>query len=97
MKNSEKILATFFSLLIILLVFVYGLKVLDNLGKLQLSPETKVGQFVRAANPASVYCIQQGGELEIREDLEGNQIGYCLFPGGKECEEWAYFRSSCSN
>ncbi len=55
-----------------------------------------VGQGVGIANPASVYCINNGGKLEIREDAEGNQYGVCLFSDGIECEEWAYFRGECN-
>jgi len=47
------------------------------------------------ANPASVYCEENGGELEIREDEAGGQIGYCIFPDGSECEEWEYYRGEC--
>lgn len=46
------------------------------------------------ANPASVYCEEQGGDLEIRE-TEAGQYGVCLFDDGSECEEWAYFRGEC--
>ena len=47
-------------------------------------------------NPASKYCIDQGYELEIRTDEEGNQYGVCIFPDGSECEEWEYFRGECT-
>lgn len=47
------------------------------------------------ANPASVYCEEQGGTLEIRDTDEG-QIGICVFDDGSECEEWAYYREECS-
>jgi len=47
------------------------------------------------ANPASKYCVDQGYKLEIRDEA-GGQVGYCIFPGGSECEEWAYFRGECS-
>ncbi len=46
-------------------------------------------------NPASVYCEEQGGTLEIRSDEEGNQTGYCIFEDGSECEEWAFYRGEC--
>ncbi len=47
-------------------------------------------------NPASVYCEEQGGTLEIRTDDESDgQLGYCVFPDGSECEEWAYYRGEC--
>jgi hypothetical protein len=47
------------------------------------------------ANPASVYCNDNGGKLEIRTGPGGGQIGVCIFPDGSECEEWAYFRGEC--
>lgn len=49
----------------------------------------------KIANPASVYCQEQGGTLEIRTGAEGGQVGYCLFDDGSECEEWAYYRGEC--
>jgi putative hemolysin len=52
---------------------------------------TEVGM----ANPASVYCEEQGGALEIRDEADG-QVGYCIFPDGSECEEWAFFRGECA-
>lgn len=46
-------------------------------------------------NPASAYCEQQGFDSEIRTAADGSQAGYCLFPDGSECDEWAYFRGEC--
>ena len=43
------------------------------------------------ANPASVYCMKQGGTLEMREEA-GGTVGYCRLPDGTLIEEWAYFR-----
>ena len=48
------------------------------------------------ANPASVYCDENGGTLEIITTEEG-EIGMCTFTNGKECEEWAFFNGECSN
>ena len=47
------------------------------------------------ANPASVYCEEHGGTLDIR-DADAGQYGVCVFPDGSECEEWAFFRGACS-
>jgi uncharacterized protein len=47
------------------------------------------------ANPAAVYCEQQGGTLRI-EQTEAGQYGICVLPNGTECEEWAYYRGECS-
>ncbi|MBG0771203.1 MAG: DUF333 domain-containing protein [Anaerolineaceae bacterium] len=46
------------------------------------------------ANPASVYCEEQGGTLDIRDE-DGGQVGYCIFADGSECEEWAFYRGEC--
>lgn len=46
-------------------------------------------------NPASQFCVDQGYELEIRTAGDGSQAGYCQFPDGSECDEWAYYRSEC--
>ena len=46
-------------------------------------------------NPASAYCVEQGFRSEIRTAADGSQTGYCIFPDGSECDEWAYFRGEC--
>ena len=48
------------------------------------------------ANPASTYCVEQGGTLHIRTADDGSQSGVCTFPDGSECEEWAFFRGECA-
>ena len=48
------------------------------------------------ANPASTYCVNHGGKLEIRTSSSG-QTGICVFPNGSECEEWQYFRGECQS
>jgi len=44
------------------------------------------------ANPASEFCIEQGGTLEIVDETDG-QVGYCTLPDGTRVEEWEYYRS----
>jgi putative hemolysin len=46
------------------------------------------------ANPASVYCKDNGGTLEIINEAEG-QRGICTLKNGIKCDEWAYFRGEC--
>jgi len=46
-------------------------------------------------NPASVYCEENGGMLDLRADETGAVAGICVFPDGSECDEWAYFRGTC--
>ena len=45
-------------------------------------------------NPASVYCVKQGGESIIKKDSAGNSYGVCKFKDGKEVDEWQYFREN---
>jgi len=47
-------------------------------------------------NPASVFCEEQGGTVDIRTGADGGQAGFCVFPDGSECDEWAYFRDECA-
>jgi len=51
---------------------------------------------VSLANPASVYCEENGGTLQMRSDDDGNVSGVCIFPDGSECDEWAFFRAECA-
>ena len=44
------------------------------------------------ANPASVYCADQGGTLTIVKGAGGNESGMCRLPDGTEMEEWALYR-----
>ena len=56
------------------------------------SPAPADEPMVGMANPASVFCEQQGGRSEIRTDRNGNQYGVCHLPNGTSVEEWEYFR-----
>ena len=46
------------------------------------------------ANPASEYCISQGGTSEIRKDNDGAEFGVCKLANGEEREEWNFYRES---
>ena len=47
------------------------------------------------ANPAAVYCKEQGYIYHIHEDEQGNQYGVCVFAKGDECDAWAFYRGEC--
>lgn len=47
-------------------------------------------------NPASVFCEDNGGKVDLRTDETGAVAGVCVFPDGSECDEWAYFRGECA-
>jgi len=46
-------------------------------------------------NPASVFCEENGGELELSQTTSGGVAGICVFPDGTKCDEWAFFRGTC--
>ena len=48
------------------------------------------------ANPASEFCVAQGGEVEIVSEADG-EVGYCNLTDGTRVEEWEYFRSQSAN
>jgi putative hemolysin len=55
------------------------------------SPDT-TGSGQELANPASVFCVEQGGTVEIVDEADG-QVGYCNLPDGTSVDEWEYFRA----
>ncbi|HTP11561.1 MAG TPA: DUF333 domain-containing protein [Anaerolineae bacterium] len=46
-------------------------------------------------NPASENCVKQGGTVSIQKNADGSEYGLCIFPDGKQCEEWAMQRGEC--
>lgn len=47
------------------------------------------------ANPASLYCVEQGGKLILAIHGDGGEYGICFFEDNRQCEEWALFRKEC--
>ena len=47
---------------------------------------------VGMANPASEFCLKQGGKSEIRKDKDCREYGVCHLPDSTVVEEWEYFR-----
>lgn len=50
---------------------------------------------IGSPNPASKFCVDQGGTLEIKDEANG-QVGYCHLKDGQIVEEWKLFRESQS-
>jgi hypothetical protein len=46
-------------------------------------------------NPASVYCVQQGGRIEIIREPQGER-GICVLADGRRIDEWEFYRQSLS-
>lgn len=54
--------------------------------------KNKEGKAVGMANPASQYCVEVGGTLEIVKSEDGER-GMCHLPDGAVIEEWELFRA----
>jgi putative hemolysin len=72
------------------LVLMLSAMIISGCGTTTSEPTTGL------ANPAAVYCEEQGYTLEMRTDADGGQHSVCIFPDGSECEEWAFYRGECS-
>ncbi len=73
------------------LFMLIGILLSASCNPVQISPTSQAIM----PNPASVYCEQQGNQLEIITAADGSQSGVCIFPDGSTCDEWAYFRGEC--
>lgn len=92
--NEENIL---FIILTVGLIVFLGIFIFVNKSKTPSAPlpTPTPPQEVEVENPAARFCLENGGNLDIRSDREGNQKGFCIFEDGSECEEWSFFRGEC--
>lgn len=59
-----------------------------------IKQKAPISEPVGLANPASVYCVDNGGTLEI-VDTTWWQVGMCTLSDWMVCEERAYMRGEC--
>lgn len=59
------------------------------------TPVENPDESAEIANPASVYCEENGGTLQIETADDGSQAWICMFDDGSYCEEWSYQRWEC--
>jgi len=48
---------------------------------------------LRLPNPASVYCIERGGSIDIQETPQGD-VSTCVLSDGTRVDEWAFYRQN---
>ena len=70
------------------------LKATNETAKEEAKAEEATWAVAKIANPASTYCVEQGWEIEIKEDSTWAQYGVCKLKDGTEVEEWEYFRAN---
>jgi hypothetical protein len=44
-------------------------------------------------NPASVYCIERGGSIDIQETPQGD-VSTCVLSDGTRVDEWEFYRQN---
>ncbi len=50
---------------------------------------------MKIANPASIFCNDQGGSLKVELRGDIGEYGVCVFEDNRQCEEWAMYRNKC--
>ena len=97
---NKKILFILLALVVVIFVAILAVIIVGALSGSKTGQWGRVdtdGQnqgYLGIANPASVYCEEKGGILEVRDFIDG-QKGFCLFEDGSECDEWKFFRNEC--
>ena len=81
--------------LAVLLIGLLGLTACAGVGPVTPTA-VPVAPGVGLANPASAFCVEKGGRVNIVSDATGAQTGMCVFPDGRQCEEWAFYRGQCT-
>ncbi|HGS5433761.1 TPA: DUF333 domain-containing protein [Vibrio parahaemolyticus] len=54
---------------------------------------TRSTEYTSVANPAAVYCVQQGGELDTVSE-NGERVTYCVLSDDERVEQWEYYRNN---
>ena len=55
--------------------------------------EEEKSPMIGMSNPASVYCVEQGGESILVRSKKGD-FGICKLKDGTAVEEWEYYREN---
>ena len=71
-------------------LWIVALLTVATLAGCNKSPVENPNENAEIANPASVYCEENGGTLVLEEGA-----WLCMFEDGSYCEEWSYQRWEC--
>lgn len=69
-------------------LWIVALLAVATLAGCNKAPVENPNENAEIANPASVYCEENGGTLNLEEWL-------CMFDDGSYCEEWSYYNNEC--
>lgn len=79
-------------LIILLIIIVAGL--VYYFGFYQKETAGEESESTGIANPAAVYCQEQGGISE-NFTFEAGTDSYCVFENGFKCWQWDFYRGNC--
>jgi len=79
-------------LIIILVLIIAGLVCYFGFGRKE--EEKNEEGYSQIANPASVYCEEQGGTIENKEFTAGTK-GFCIFEDSSQCGQWDLYHGDC--
>ena len=71
-------------------LWIVALLAVATLAGCNKAPVENPNENAEIANPASVYCEENGGTLVLEEGA-----WLCMFEDGSYCEEWAYKNGEC--
>lgn len=81
-----------YKLIIVILVMLVGVMSV----KAQTLSQSEPPPTSMMRNPAAVYCAEvMGYEHRVVTALDGAQVGECILPEGKICDEWDFYAGVC--
>ena len=92
-KNNKIFLTVEIIIAIVIIDIVYSVFFMSESKNAPV--KTNNEQTTSMANPASVNCTKQGGNLVIKTRGDGGQYGLCYFEDNRACEEWALMKGEC--
>ena len=82
-----------FKILSLFLVFIFVGYVWA--GEADSENSSRCGNGPGTPNPATIYCIELGYEVEIVKESGGGQHSICVFPDGNSCDAWSFMIGGC--
>lgn len=61
----------------------------------QGTTDDSIAKDTALSNPATVYCLQEGGKFTMKKTLDGSTVGICELASNIQCEEWAFYKGDC--
>lgn len=67
----------------------------DLIADQEVVPQDKLAEDTALSNPATVYCLEQGGKFTLSKSFDGSTEGVCTLQNNISCEVWAHYKGDC--